>query len=57
MKINHTIKEPMTRTAIPTLMPTMVGSFDGEVDDRLEAGREVAGREDRDDDEADGVIV
>lgn len=51
MRINHTSKEPITRTDIPTVTPTMVGTFEVDVVDRSEAGID----EDRDD--ADGVIV
>ena len=56
LRINHTIKEPITRTAIPTVTPTMVGTFEVDADDRSEAGIDVNAPEDRDDG-ADGDIV
>lgn len=54
-RINHSIKIPITRAPIPTVTPTMVGTFEEDEDDRSEAGRDVAGRED--DDDIDGDVV
>ena len=48
-RINYNDKRPITRTDIPTMTPTMVGTFDVDVDDRSEAGRDItAGRDDDD---------
>ena len=56
MRINHSTIKLNTRIAIPTVTPTMVGTFEVEDEVRLEAGIEVAGCEGRDDDD-DRVIV
>jgi len=54
MKINHSIKKAITRIAIPTVTPTTVGTFEVELDDRLEAGFD---DEDRDDDDDDELVI
>lgn len=44
-KINHSINKAATRAAIPTVTPTIVGTFELEADSISEAGVDVTGSE------------
>jgi hypothetical protein len=58
MRINHSINKAITRNAIPTVTPTMVGTFEVELEDRMEAEfDDVTDCEDREDDVDERVIV